>query len=333
MKRIAFIMLIIGMISINVAEARKVKFAVDMSAETVSSSGVFIAGDFQKVAGFGEDWTATTTLLTREGSSNIYSIVVDIPAPAKYEYTFLNGSQWYFVESIPAESGVGYELDNYRWIYVDSAGSDTLSLGAIKFSGNAPADKYLVRFLVDMQNQTVSPNGVHVSGSFNNWNTMDIRLYNFADKIFEGIAYIPAGENQYKFYNGNTLIDSETVPSGCASNGNRPIPVSADVVKDAVCFAACSSCNSAAVPKVQESQAVKLSPTVSTDFTVLHLTENTDNFSVTITDCTGKKIRTYSGLKGSELVIRRENIPSGMYFVRTESYDNSLTFVNKLIFK
>lgn len=333
MKKISFKILILSIISINLVEARKVKFAVDMSAETVSSSGVFIAGDFQKLAGFGEDWTATTTPLLREGLTNIYSIVVDILAPAKYEYTFLNGNQWYFVEAIPAESGVGYEFDNYRWMYVDSAGSDTLSLGALKFSGNAPVDKYLVRFLLDMQNQTVSPNGVHVAGSFNKWNTTDIRLYNFVDKVYEGIAYMPAGDNQFKFYNGNTLIDTETVPTGCASNGNRTVTVSADVVRDVVCFAACSSCNSAAVSKVQESQVVKLSPTLGTDFSVLQLNESLDNFTVTLSDYSGKKIRTFTGLTGSKFLIHRDNLPSGIYFIRTTTSDNLQISVNKLIFK
>jgi hypothetical protein len=334
MKRINLLILTLCLLSINFVNARKVKFAVDMSDETISSSGVFIAGDFQKAAGFGDDWTATTTPLTREGTTGIYSIVVDIPAPAKYEYTFLNGSQWYFVEAIPSESGVDYDFDNYRWIYVDEAGSDTLSSGAVKFSGNAPAGKYLVRVLVDMQNQTVSTNGIHVGGSFNNWNTTDLRLYNFVDKIYEGIAYMPAGINEFKFFNGNTLSATETVPTSCASDGNRSVTVSADVINDAVCYASCSSCSSSAVPKVQNSDnSVNLYPGVATSYSVLKLSQNLTNYSVSLCDLTGRQVRSYTGLNGNTLTINREYLPTGIYLVRTTSGDNEFVSINKLIFK
>jgi alpha-amylase len=332
MKRIYSLILVLSILSMNVAIARKVKFAVDMSDETISSSGVFISGDFQKAAGLGEDFAAFTPL-TREGTTNIYSIVVDVPAPAKYEYTFLNGSQWYFVEAIPSESGVSYDFDNYRWMYVDSAGSDTLSLGAVKFSGNAPANKYLVRVLVDMQNQTVSANGVHVAGSFNNWNTTDIRLYNFVDKIYEGIAYMPAGENQFKFYNGNALLSTETVPVACASNSSRTITVSADVVKDVVCYAACSKCGSSAVPTVRSTTSVRLYPSMATTYAVLKMSQSLINYTVSVSDFSGRQISTYTGINGDTFTIPRENLPSGVYFVRTATSDNSLVSVNKLIFK
>ena len=36
--------------------AADVTFKVDMRQETVSSAGVFIAGDFQQEAGFAQDW-------------------------------------------------------------------------------------------------------------------------------------------------------------------------------------------------------------------------------------------------------------------------------------
>jgi hypothetical protein len=332
MKKIGLLIFILSFLSIHFANARKVKFAVDMSNETVSSTGVFISGDFQKAAGLGEDFAAFTPL-TREGQTNIYSIVVDIPAPAKYEYAFLNGNQWYFVESIPYESGVDYEFDNYRWIYVDEAGSDTLNLGAVKFSGNAPSDKYLVRFLVDMQNQTVSSSGVHVAGSFNNWNTTDIRLYNFVDKIYEAVTYMPAGENQFKFYNGNTLISTETVPSSCAAEGNRTITVSADIIKDAVCYASCSACSPTTGLKVQTSNSGKLYPSIATTYTILKQSQSLANYTVSVYDLAGHKVRNYSGLYENTLTIERGNLPEGVYFVRTKTFDNELVSVFKFIFK
>ena len=85
------------------------------------------------------DWASNTTTLTQEGSTEIYSIVVDIPAFAKYEYKFLNGDQFYEAEFVPIIR-VGYNFNDNRWIYVDSLANDTTFVGAILFAGNAPAE-------------------------------------------------------------------------------------------------------------------------------------------------------------------------------------------------
>ena len=96
-----------------VAMAKKVKFAVNMLNETVNTTGVHVMGDFQQVAGFSNgNWQPNTTQCTQEGSSTIYSVVVDIPANAKYEYIFLNGDQSYEVEFVPVICRVGYNFDD-----------------------------------------------------------------------------------------------------------------------------------------------------------------------------------------------------------------------------
>ena len=88
MKKIFLIISLVSVISF--AHAKKVKFAVNMTGQTISTYGVHVAGDFQTIAGFtGGDWASNTTLMTQEADTNIYSIVVDIPAFSKYEYKFL----------------------------------------------------------------------------------------------------------------------------------------------------------------------------------------------------------------------------------------------------
>ena len=57
-----------------------------MAHQVVNTTGVHIVGDFQTLAGFaGGDWISSSTPMTQEGTSTIYSIVVDIPAFQKYE--------------------------------------------------------------------------------------------------------------------------------------------------------------------------------------------------------------------------------------------------------
>ena len=85
--------------------AKKVKFAVDMTGQVISPNGVHISGDFQTEAGYPTDWDAEATTLTKEGSTNIYSVTVNIPAFRKYEYKYVNGDKFYEVEFFLHGSG------------------------------------------------------------------------------------------------------------------------------------------------------------------------------------------------------------------------------------
>jgi len=166
--------------------AKKVKFAVDMTGIVTSTLGIHVVGDFQEAAGYPLNWDPSATTLTKEGSTDIYSIIVNIPAFTKYEYRFVNGDQTYESEFVPDESRVGYNFNDNRWMYVDSLANDTSFVGAILFGGNAPAGLSLVRYKVDMKNSLpVSPNGVHVGTDMDAFSPTKVRLYSFGDSIYD----------------------------------------------------------------------------------------------------------------------------------------------------
>jgi len=273
-------------------------------------------GSIQKDGVYLEMYANTDTTeylwMTNEAGTNVYSIVLDLPANKLYTFKFSDGNDGYTREFVPGESRLictycdndenndTVDQDNSRWIYVDSivkpvitsvaptsVGSgqtytytvdatpgyvdDTLYTGAILFGENAPAGKYLVRFVVDMKYQPVSSAGAHLAGSFQDWNLRNFTLYSipvisntegnsgktFNTTTYEGIAYLDAGTYEYKFYQGNTEESAETVPSGCATtSGNRSVTVSGDVVIDAVCFSVCGTCSS-----VSESSVTKVTST------------------------------------------------------------------------
>ncbi|MBL0105706.1 MAG: hypothetical protein IPP51_19130 [Bacteroidetes bacterium] len=129
--------LVIGMLMLVCAlqaSAKKVKFAVDMTGIVINVTGMHISGDFQTEIGLQNDWVSDSTSLYQESAdTNIYSIVVDLPAFRLYEYKFLNGDQFYEAEFVPIESRVGYNFDDNRWLYVDSLGDDT-TFAEISFS-------------------------------------------------------------------------------------------------------------------------------------------------------------------------------------------------------
>ncbi|MCX6294938.1 MAG: hypothetical protein NTX97_02540 [Bacteroidetes bacterium] len=191
MKKIIIISVLLTINSF--AFAKKVKFSVDMTGLLKSSLGMHISGDFQTLAGFaGGDWMPNTTPLAQEASdTNIYTIVVDIPAFRKYEYKFVNGDQFYEAEFVPIESRVGYNFDDNRWIYIDSLANDTTSIGAIRFSQNAPKGYHLLRLLVDLRNEaSIDPAGTHVAGSFQGWSPINNIMYKLNDTIEELIVYV-----------------------------------------------------------------------------------------------------------------------------------------------
>lgn len=320
-----FISVLLLICSIQTASAKKVKFGVDMAGQTVSAFGVHVSGDFQTIAGFpGGDWASNTTALTNEAGTDIYSIIVDIPAFTKYEYKFVNGDQFYEAEFVPLESRVDEFIDN-RWIYVDSLANDTTYVGPILFAGNAPAGLNLIRFRVDMSTQAATdPSGVHVAGIHQGWDPAKTILYSFGNGMYEIINYVTAGTYEYKYYNGNVSGTEESIPTGCAVNGNRSVPVTKDTVMDIVCFAACSSCNTTGIAEASISHFKLFPNPVHSAFTLEF--ENAESRSVVISDLSGRVVRTvFSG--SPEIKIERESLAAGSYLVcvKEQSGQNSFT--------
>jgi hypothetical protein len=303
------------------AFAKKVKFSVDMSDEVVSPNGIHVMGDFQVLAGYDSDWAPDLTELTKEGSTNIYSIIVDIPARAKYEYRYVNGDLSYEGEYVPNESRLIDPAFDNRWIYVDSLDANPLDIGAVKFGKNAPAGKFLLRFKVDMQNQMPidlndPANRPHVEGSFQGWSTTATALYAPNDTVYEYIAYVTAGTYGFKYINGTTGTKEETVPNDCAVSGNRSVTVSGDLVLKVVCFNECAACgNINGIREQTPMKKIDVFPNPSSEYTTLRFEDNDPAHTVTVRDITGKTVRTYSNYNKPELIIAREQLNAGVYFI------------------
>ena len=246
MKKILLLGITLGLFS--GVYAKKVKISVDMTGQTVDTSGVHVAGNFQ-------GWNPGSTKLTLE-SGNIYSTFIDAPANQVIQFKFINGNAWSKSEGVPSLNQVGNQTNggqnDNRWFYVDSIANDTSVIPAILFSGNAPAGKFAVRFAVDMQLQTVGSNGVHIAGSLQGWNPASTSMANLFNnnKVYEWIAYLDSGSYEYKFVNGNSWnspSEPENIPSTCNVNGNRGISVNSST-STKVCFGSCTSCPTAPIP-------------------------------------------------------------------------------------
>lgn len=315
MKKIILIALLFA--ATSQAFGKKVKFAVDMAGQTISTNGVHIVGDFQAAAGIGPDWDPTTALLTKEGTSTIYSIIVTIPAFKKYEYKFINGDQTYEAEFVPDESRVGTvngDIVDNRWMYVDSLANDTTYAGAVLFAANAPIGKLLLRFKIDLTGSgAISANGVHVGTSYQAtaYDASKLRMYSFGNNVYDIQQYVTAGTVGYIFFNGNASGTTETVPSSCSVNGKRSITLSRDTVLPSLCFSACAACVGAGIQE-QSASTMKLYPNPANGQVTLLLPAA--ETTISISDMNG---RTLLSLKSSgETQIDLNTLTKGVYFVR-----------------
>jgi hypothetical protein len=242
---------------ISVAEGKKVKFTVNMVGQAISPNGVHVSGDFQEAAGFpGVNWDCDKMLMTQEaGDTNLYSLIVDIPAFQKYEYKFINGDLCYEVEVVPELNRAEYNFSDSRWIYVDSLSNDTTETGAILFGGTAPQGLTAVRFRVNMSQEAgIAPAGVHLAADFQGWDPQKNILYSFAGGIYEWIAFLNTGSYQFRYYNGNSAPNGENVPAACAVGANRPLILTADTIMDLICYASCNICWPTALTESEEAR-------------------------------------------------------------------------------
>lgn len=319
MKKLIF--LLSALIIVMTAEAKKVRFSVDMTGQIVSSNGVHITGDFQVDAGLGPNWDPGTAPMSQVGNTSVYSIVVNIPAFKKYEYRILNGNQTYDSEFVPEESRVGYDMVDNRWIYVDSLANDTTFVGAILFGGNAPSGKTLIRYKVDMSLAGAIPlSGVHVGTSYQStaFNPQTTRLYSFGNGVYEIINYVTNSNYSFIYFNGNTAGTTETVPGSCATAGKRTITVTKDTVLAQVCFSSCIACIGVGLKEnALQNANLDLYPNPASNYLVIN-SRAEGVYKYIVLDLFGKEIIT-GNLTAANQTIDVSNLESGLYFIYAET--------------
>jgi len=216
-----------------------VTFQVDMRDQDIGAEGVHLAGSFN-------GWSPSATPMTLL-SSTTYAVTLPLIADSAYTYKFINGNTNGGSETVPAECGVLYQGGYVR--SVDVPLMDILVPEVCFSSCDTCPPLTQVSFRVDMSQQSISPNGVHIAGTFNGWNPAAALMNNLGSDIFGvTLPLIVGSDAEYRFVNGNTAEGYEIVPSNCgvpAGGGlyNRHIEVpGSDTTLMAVCFSNCDEC-------------------------------------------------------------------------------------------
>lgn len=217
---------------------KTVRFRVDMSqvSEGVNPAGVSVAGDFQ-------GWAPGTTMLLDGDGNLVFERAVNVGTANSIEFKFINGDDWIFAESVPSDCGVGPNLNRL----IQLTETNTV-LTAFCFGGCSTClQPTLVTFRVDMTNEVVGPNGVHVAGDFqqpNIWSPGDLnyKLEDLdGDNIYELTVPVQPGTIQYKFINGNNWGADESIPAACNVNGNRSALIEGESQELFFCFNQCTN--------------------------------------------------------------------------------------------
>jgi len=236
-----------------------VTLRVDMQEETVSPDGVHVAGSFQ-------GWNPATTEMTPPALGSVYEHTFQADPGEQVSYKYINGIDWPFQEVVPPNCGEPDGFGGYnRTIIVPD---DDVIIDVVCFGACLPCvlPEVDITFQVDMSNETVSPDGVHVAGTFNNWSTSESEMMPVGDDIYAITFTLGEGEyHEYKFINGNDWGPDETVPPDCANNNNRfYIVPETNTILDAFCFGSCDPCSGAVVDvnvtfKVDMSEVAEIS--------------------------------------------------------------------------
>lgn len=205
-----------------------VLFRVDMSLQDeIAPQGVHVAGEFN-------GWDAGANELFDTDGDGVYTGLYAFD-PAVLDngnliFKFINGDSFLFPnENISDECGTGTN----RLLELSSANTVTPNY-CFNQCGTCVAP-VPVTFRVDMTNEDVSPNGVHIAGELNTvgtWNPGVDVMVSIGDNVYEITLNLQPGEYEYKFINGNAWDgadnDNESVPSACATNNNRVVTAIAD---------------------------------------------------------------------------------------------------------
>ena len=113
---------------------------------------------------------------------------------------------------------------------------------------------------VDMSNERVSPKGVYIAHDLKGeWQPNAVKMMDTGNGIYKGSLYVPQGTiAHYKFMNGDSWGENESVPSGCgvrnaAGSYDRAISSYNEGFEIAtVCFGACMPCGNRRPQSVYE---------------------------------------------------------------------------------
>ena len=298
-----------------------VTLRVDMTGQTVSANGVHVAGSIN-------GWNTSSTPLTQEGATQIYSTTIQLNT-GWHEYKFLNGNAW------GTEESAGFPCapsNGNRFLYINDSGANVV-LEPVPFNGcNAEGTGFSFTLNVDLGNETASASGVKVAGWFNGWNGDNFTLPNVANTIHSATLRLPTPADypitfEYKYVNGSTWENPDTTCSTVANNNRIETLTSSGMS----IFNVFNGCNYTLSLQNSFNNDINVYYTKNKGLIVTS-TQNYDQLTLQLFDILGKKVLSEIVLKPnkSKTTVKVNNIQLGLYILKIT--DNLNRVESKKIF-
>lgn len=321
-----------------------VKFRVNMANQEYIfppynvqiSDSVTVAGNFQKAAGYPNDWTPGSSVLSDTDGDKIYELLVRLPE-GTYAYKYINGVAWGKDEAVPGACNV----NGNRELVVSGNQNDTITLDAICFGDctpncGSPLPPVNVTFRVDMSNQVTEDGGPFVAGSWqfpNAWDKSKDTLVELdpvnCPRIFSYTIKVRPGEQQFKFFFGNggdaegENSDFPTLGCGVVSFGNNRglnlTGVTQDTILPIYVYNECTvspNCIISIEDDLNNGKAFTVAPNPFNDYAVISFSNASGVvYNMTITNIAGQVVKTISNISGESVEIQKADLGSGIYFL------------------
>ncbi|MDG1765489.1 MAG: hypothetical protein P8H98_01730 [Flavobacteriales bacterium] len=228
-----------------------VSLRVNMNQYLDPFTTVYLSGEFN-------GWSGGANPMSDVDGDNIWDITVEMPA-GQQAYKF-QVDEWAAQENFVGGEPCTQTLNGFTNRIVD-VNQNNINLPIVCWNSCSACviEFNLVTFRVDMANETVSPNGVHIAGSFQGWDASSTPMTYLGYGVYTYSIELQAGAQvEYQIINGNDFAFAEAVPAACgADNGlggfNRAVVVPfADTVLPVHCFGECDACSGCTDPMAVE---------------------------------------------------------------------------------
>ena len=285
-----------------------VTFSVNMSNQTISPLGVFLAGSFN---GF----SATADSMISVGNG-VYEITLSLDTTLSVQYKFVNGSSY---ENGNASCGVPDGINGYNRIYNVMGTNSVIPTVCFNECANCFIPTFAdVTFSVNMSNQTVSPLGLFLAGSFNGFSATADSMISVGNGVYEITLSLDTTLSvQYKFVNGSSYENGNAncgVPDGLNGYNRVYNVMGTNSVIPTVCFNECANCVPVGLIN-NLAEGVEIYPNPASDVMFVNLISFEQQTQYQIVDQIGATIATGTMLSNNES-IDLSTFSDGVYFIK-----------------
>ena len=313
--------------TINCIQTSEVTFQVNMNKVTSAFTTPELNGTFN-------NWCGNCDAMSDADGDNIWDVSITLPVGDTVEFKY-SADGWTIQETLSNQGSCVIQSGQFvNRILTIPAADTTLPVVCWGECDDCVIDVTLnVNMAWEVANGAIDTNGIHVAGTWQNWDPMASEMLDpDGDGIYSITFGSATGESlQYKFINGIDWAGVEAsgdlspcgVSDGLGGYNRLSALGSADTVFAAVCFSKCYDC---AVSIDEALGSISLYPNPTAGAFTLGRTNLSGEIEVSIIGLQGQLLQATKWDDGSsDLRIDLSDLASGVYMVRLTAEEGTRT--------